>query len=87
MMEDHQAVLKTLESRYSEKNMFSGFVHPEAALMGLLNHYICYPAQAGQDGGFSDAHRMQPIVQPVCSLHPLCIPKLTFRGGGGSWGW
>jgi len=86
-MRDRQVVLETLESRYTEKrhsdNMFFGFVHPEATLMGLLNHFT---VQAGPNVGFLDA-QMQQIVQPVGSFHSSCIPKLTFRGGGGSWGW
>ncbi|KIM59173.1 hypothetical protein SCLCIDRAFT_1031603 [Scleroderma citrinum Foug A] len=66
MMRDH---LETLASRYSEKgchsdNMFIDFVHPEAALMGLLNHYNQYSAQAGHDVGFWGAQRMQQVVQP-----------------------
>ena len=91
MMRDHQVVLETLASRYSEKgchsdDMFIDFVHPEAALMSLLNHYNQYSAQAGHDVGFWGAQRMQQVVQPVCSFHPSCILKLTFRGGGGRWG-
>ena len=82
MMSKRQVVLETLKSRHSD--IFFDFVHPEAALMGLMNHYRRYSAQAGQDVGFWDAQRMQQIVQPVRSIRP-CIPKLTFRAGGRSW--
>ena len=56
MIRDRQVVMETLESRYSEKrcNIFFDFVHPEAALMGLVNYYMHYSAQAGQDVGFRD---------------------------------
>ena len=90
MIRDRQVVMETLESHYSEKrchsdNMFFNFVHPEAALMGLVNYYMHYSAQAGQDVGFRDPQRMQQIVQPVRSSHLSCILLLTFRGAGGSW--
>ena len=76
-------VLEILERRCSEKGCHSDmFVHPEAALMGLLNHYNHYSEQADQD---VDTQRTQQIVQPVRSFYPSCLPKLTFRGGGGSW--
>ena len=91
MIRKRQVVLKTLERRYSEKrchsdNMLFDFVHSEAALMGLLNYYKHYSAQAGQDVEFGDPQRMQQIVQPVRSFHPSCILLLTFRGAGGSGG-
>ena len=91
MIRKRQVVLKALESRYSEErshsdNMFFDFIHSEAALMALLNHYKHYSAQAGQDVGFGDPQRMQQIVQPVRSFHPSCILLLTFRGAGGSGG-
>ena len=91
MIRKRQVVLKALESRYSEErchsdNMFFDFIHSEAALMALLNHYKHYSAQAGQDVGFGDPQRMQQIVQPVRSFNPSCILLLTFRGAGGSGG-
>ena len=42
------------------------FVHPEAALMGLLNHYNHYSEQADQG---EDTQRTQQIVQLVRSFH------------------
>ena len=93
MIRKRQVVLKTLESRYSKKkkrchsdNMFFDFVHSETVLMGLLNYYKHYSAQAGQGVGFGDPQRMQQIVQPVRSFRPSCILLLAFRGAGRSGG-
>ena len=89
-MRDHRVALETLESHYSGKgcrpDMFFDFVHPEAALMALLNYCNGYSAQAGQEVEFGDPQTMQQIVQRVRSFHPSCIVKLTLREGGGSWG-
>ena len=77
-MASRRAVLKILERRHSD-DMFCDFVHPEAALMGLLNYYSA--VEPDQDVELWDAQIMQQVVQPVRSFH-LCTPKLTFRGGG-----
>ena len=89
MIQDRHVVLNTLKDGYSEKgcdsdNMFFDCVHPEAALIGLLNYYKHYSAQADQDVELENPQRMQQIVQPVRSFHPSCILQLTFRGAGGS---
>jgi len=94
MVPVRQEVDEILKSRYSDNrrrfdnnsNVFFGCVHAEATLMGLLNYYSRYSAHAGQDVGIENPQGMQRIVEPVCFFHLFCILKLTFRGGGGSWG-
>lgn len=81
MTDLREDVLKVLKARHSDT--FTGCVHAEATLMGLVNYYGHESMYASQGAPVENAWRMRKFIQPV--LLRFSIFKfnfLTYLTGG-----